>query len=1312
MLVAAIMVSGGPTMLPVKSNKVQVMVSAATNKKGNALDTIYFGKKKSESEHNLKTRYAEKGEDDKRNDERINSEGLYYGGGIGEGLTYRQLTVPPEGSEKRSKLEFTMKADPTKQNYLTLRLNGTQQGRGNLLLYGPDEDASILNPWSGRVYNELDNGYFTGAPFEGRYYYATYVIPQGLVNSDGTLTVSLVGTGSFGAYGTNTFKPQTQNSRYIYHAATHTEPFYKPSDNYTGKKVKGKEQKVNTELTGYEYLSKEVNDMMEKVMSWQMYGPEWEEMKNDNNAYLDGSVVTYTPLSELKDFQGTKDEWARATTLNSINFQNWSPLGTTTIYVNALMYKFSGKYYQSPQLLDRIIKTYDFLARAQDSQGGWCYYKNGEDKGKWIGADYNGTGTRLKGERWPLLALGMDYMTQSFIEMDHFILEGRNEELKELYLRLLNEKTDGDLTGRMHKTRREWYIEMFAKIRDYLANPAKGDYYNPVTRAGTANQDVGFAYDANEVVRLLEESADEGAVLDKTYTYKPAEPYIKQLKYKFNEMVDGQKWYSTGNGLGLEGGASHGGWAGDYGALLLREVNRYAEIGQYAKDKTVKRFYDKLTSKSYDATSYFLYPMIDKNGADVLVSECWGGSRNAGYGQKLFYVCGGYTALETNNKTATRIMQKYIEDGRAYSDPLRENITNRTPHVYSGIVEAQEMLKFYREIEKTLDDKKKPTDYLPMEPEHPDFVWSDLDGQVVVLKDKDTRAYFTFNYRRDDWQYNNNVRIHYTTDNGKRDYVANARGITKGGTYSYEDTTVNGETYTHTRYDGFSQVEYDKYIVAMNQSRTDEEVGHKGKKYKVETFGVKKAKDLVSGKVYTGKDGNDIEVVAKPGQTLVLKILNRAYTQTIGVKYISGENVLATDSINTVVGAREKVKARDFEGYKLISNKTKMVKVSANNSENIVTFRYKKNAAPKFVRDSGTNTLQKWQVKEIGGATGTVIFDNDGNPHKISALSDPSNTNGSKIFAYQEATDDILFETNLKVFANTKSDDEYFSMIITDNLDLQKGNYVELRHFPNNNNILLVNHSIDDGVNIKKDWAGDMNNKAVPIWFKLMRNDGVVSYEFSLDGVNFEKTSKPQIDFLMNDKVYVGVAMTGGRGMNEATISDIAISNVVPRAVEKGSAHTIDMSVEDEDEVKTSIYGLSKVVRNKDSVEFTPVKDGSYMFKGVANDAYHDNPTTKMVQLDVGPKQDKKCADIPDIMVTEGEKVKFTPSAPGAKITILPYGKASEGTVKNDTYTWKTKEGQGGTYQVLVTYDYEDYTISRLVEITVSPDNSIIDWIQ
>ena len=228
-------------------------------------------------------------------------------------------------------------------------------------------------------------------------------------------------------------------------------------------------------------------------------------------------------------------------------------------------------------------------------------------------------------------------MMQSFIQLNDYIVNGDDEEAKATYAAYLDEVIDGDLTGRMDKTRREYYIEMFAKLRDYLAYPPKNDFYNPASRAGTANQDFGFAYDANRVVGILTEGAD--ADVAEEYQYDDPQVYLEQMMYKFGEMVDGQKWFSTENALGLEGGASHGGWAGDYGTLLFRITNKYAESAKYG-DEDVKAMFDELSNKAYESAGYFYYPDVTR-GRAVLNSEVFSSPRNYGVGQDIAYPGGG-----------------------------------------------------------------------------------------------------------------------------------------------------------------------------------------------------------------------------------------------------------------------------------------------------------------------------------------------------------------------------------------------------------------------------------------------------------------------------------------------------------------------------------------------------------------------------------------------------------------------------------------------------------------------------------------------
>ena len=80
---------------------------------------------------------------------------------------------------KQAFLRFTLKADIARQNYITVRLSGNQYARGNIMLYSGNDDTTVFDPFAGREYSELDNGYYkNGNTSKGRYYYATMKNPS------------------------------------------------------------------------------------------------------------------------------------------------------------------------------------------------------------------------------------------------------------------------------------------------------------------------------------------------------------------------------------------------------------------------------------------------------------------------------------------------------------------------------------------------------------------------------------------------------------------------------------------------------------------------------------------------------------------------------------------------------------------------------------------------------------------------------------------------------------------------------------------------------------------------------------------------------------------------------------------------------------------------------------------------------------------------------------------------------------------------------------------------------------------------------
>ena len=76
----------------------------------------------------------------------------------------------------------------------------------------------------------------------------------------------------------------------------------------------------------------------------------WDDVKNEYNAYLEGAVISLTPINKFASStyeNYTKAQWAKIATQYGVDFQNWEVFGTTSLYVNALISEYSGdKYYQ------------------------------------------------------------------------------------------------------------------------------------------------------------------------------------------------------------------------------------------------------------------------------------------------------------------------------------------------------------------------------------------------------------------------------------------------------------------------------------------------------------------------------------------------------------------------------------------------------------------------------------------------------------------------------------------------------------------------------------------------------------------------------------------------------------------------------------------------------------------------------------------------------------------------------------------------------------------------------------------------------
>ena len=159
---------------------------------GNLIDQLNFGALAAERAHGLGPSGAASGV------------GAYR-------QTYRQVADVASGTTPAGDqlLTFTMRVEPARQDYLTMRIFGSEYENGSLQLLG-DEAATAP-----ALYEPIESDAGGPPPFPGRFAYYTLPIPLSWTRGKTSVRLSLFSTG-------------TGLSRRIYSAYTHIQPRYTP----------------------------------------------------------------------------------------------------------------------------------------------------------------------------------------------------------------------------------------------------------------------------------------------------------------------------------------------------------------------------------------------------------------------------------------------------------------------------------------------------------------------------------------------------------------------------------------------------------------------------------------------------------------------------------------------------------------------------------------------------------------------------------------------------------------------------------------------------------------------------------------------------------------------------------------------------------------------------------------------------------------------------------------------------------------------------------------------------------------------------
>ncbi len=174
------------------------------------LDTIVFGDKASEAAHGFSAALSD-----------------VRTGGLGEAS--RRLLSGGDPSWQGGALKFSIRVDPEKQNYFTIRLWGGDVNKNQLALHVEGRQIGYRHLGDTEI---LDLG--TDAPaYPGRFHYRTCPLPLELTRGRETIACEIRATGPTWGYGRSFEqyqKPMTEPTRGLYRAYTHTDGCFTPPE--------------------------------------------------------------------------------------------------------------------------------------------------------------------------------------------------------------------------------------------------------------------------------------------------------------------------------------------------------------------------------------------------------------------------------------------------------------------------------------------------------------------------------------------------------------------------------------------------------------------------------------------------------------------------------------------------------------------------------------------------------------------------------------------------------------------------------------------------------------------------------------------------------------------------------------------------------------------------------------------------------------------------------------------------------------------------------------------------------------------------
>ncbi|MGN0244153.1 MAG: InlB B-repeat-containing protein [Lachnospiraceae bacterium] len=967
-----------------------------------------------------------------------------------EGETYSYRTLKPRGS-----FGITLKCDPEKQNYFTVKLWGNDThstADGMLWVTDPATNCIGVSPNNNtaeavnvepirtggtdrKQYVELS---FLGddPQCENGFIYSTYIIPKTLTKGKEYVTLHLYSTGEYVDYSTPTVKEQTGNSRKIFAAYMTQDASFVP-EQFAEQGETAVRGDVNRGAAPYSVVnSSDVTTTKNKML--EMAKKEIDIFKSRQvysgsnaayPAYREGMFTRNTSASS--NTSTSKDTFYNSS--NGMLAQNMTPLNG----IEALAYAYTHDFYttnttEKNELFDRVIKGFDFLTRAQGSNGGYFSTTSTTNPTAWIGGPDRraASGNHLTG-------FGLRSVGKAFLE-----LYENDPDKFDTYLSEMMD-SDADDNNTKDQNRAIAYAAMFSAARDFLESK-DGAGHAP-------NQDMAdiialLRFD--QCLAILDEYISAHGLTTTqettfgTYTY----PYSWE-----NQGADGAAHIQNSVDIGLgrkisaetysywvspkgtileNFGAINGGYTGDYGTAAVVEMSQIVEMAAEHYYPEEKAFYQSILTTVYEAIQNYYFVENNENGVPTLYSEGIMGERNAKYPGVERYVLDPYAATsldsDKGNVVALKIVQMFWEHGKIINDASSIYSNSGYAHFEDDALDNIRLyLSFDEIIQNVTGNSNRVLNYaFPMETDTT-YAWADEMASDIVVNVKGERMYFGMNWRG--WMHSQKAYVH-TTDtrilpsgltrfhrkNALYDNFGYAQNTVHGWSYS---NTSGGWNYSNDYIEALFYTEYGNLTMIMNTTNCGAEYGagdpidYTGADIGLDITG--EYTDLITGTKYVFNQEHPSSELQIPAATTIVLLDESAYEEHTVTYQSAGSVTVPVDTktyyANNSVVVSGEVPMRsgyEFQGW-LLEGTEKVYQPGDSfvmGKENAVLTAQWAKQYSLTVKESQNGTLSVSKEKPVAGDTVVVsIVPNAG--YRIQAFE----VNGTNVTTQLSLQDTVTY---------------------------------------------------------------------------------------------------------------------------------------------------------------------------------------------------------------------------------------------------------------------------------------------------------------